>query len=210
MDYRVIPTLFLLVGYVLTIILMVFYYLNKHSYFWQLASGFISILYILGLGSWMIFTGLLAKTLQGYVPIYITVLSSFLFCSIYAVTFFMKYYNNFNKNEGSYLQGIDVEKGIIDPHKTRFYRNKIGSDEIGKSSMTLPIRIFVFILAPIGGGGCGLLMRHVGSPVQFIVLAIAMYVLTIAMIAGGMHGYFSLYILAKLQIKHRKCFRLAE
>jgi hypothetical protein len=208
-NEKLIPSLiFVLIGTLVSFILYVCYLLKKDVYFYQLALGFFSWGASFGFGSWLVFTTVVSGSLIKIIPFYMTFSFSALIFAVYSVSLFLKYHIDFKKHEGFYLEGLDFSTGIIDPLKTRFFNSKIDQKEIAHSPFFLPIKVFLFFAIPIGGAGCAVLMRHIGESSRLIILALAMYSLSIMSIIGGMPGFYSIFALAKLQIRHRKWFVL--
>jgi hypothetical protein len=206
---RLFPSLvFIAIGDVVTIVLFICHLINKKSYFFQIAIGFVSLGISFGFGGWLVFTTILSSALKNMISTPITYSFSALVFLSYSIVLFMRYHIDFKKNEHKYLKGLDFSTGIIDPLKTKLFNPKLDQNEIAKSPFVFPIKIFLFIAIPLGGVGCVAIMGHLGNSVQFIIFALAMYTLSTISIIGGMAGYYSLFTLARLQIKHKKWFLL--
>jgi hypothetical protein len=162
-----------------------------------------------GFGGWLVFTTILSRALRNIVSTPITYTISALIFLSYSTVLFMRYYIDFKKNEHKYLKGIDFSTGIIDPLKTKLFNAKLDQKEIEHSPFFLPVKLFLFIGIPLGGIGCVLLLSHLGESIKFILFALTTYSSSIIGIVSGMAGYFSLFTLARLQIKHKKWFQLA-
>ena len=193
-----------------SLILFAVYLTNRNIYFWQIATIFVPVSLSFGLGSWLVFTWILAKTFSPFVPVPFIIAVSVVFFCLYFFLLFLKYLEDFQRNRDRYSRGIQYTSGIINPSETNFYNPKIGEEQIEKSPFVLPLKLLVWVGLPIGAGGCGLLMRHAGESVSYIVLAIIMYCGIIVGIFATIQGYFSLYILAGMQIKYRTWFRLKD
>lgn len=207
---RLFPSLiFIILGDSISALLYGCHLANKKYYFFQLALGFFSWGVSFGFGGWLVFTTILSGALRNIVSTPITYTISALIFLSYSTVLFMRYYIDFKKNEHKYLKGIDFSTGIIDPLKTKLFNAKLDQKEIEHSPFFLPVKLFLFIGIPLGGIGCVLLLSHLGESIKFILFALTTYSSSIIGIVSGMAGYFSLFTLARLQIKHKKWFQLA-
>jgi hypothetical protein len=202
---RLFPSLvFIATGDIVTLILYICHLLYKKSYFFQIAIIFFIVGSIFAFGGWLAFTAMLSNILKNNISSLICYIVSAMIFLSYSIMLFIKYHVDFSKNEHSYLKGIDFSTGIIDPLKTKLFNSKINENEIAHSPFFIPVKILLFIGMPLGAAGSVILFKHAGESTLVLVLGLASYCLSIIGIISGMPGYYSLFTIARLQIKHKK------
>ena len=196
------------IGIVLFSLSFILTSIQKDIYFWRIFGASITIAYIFVAGNWLCFTSILATSLHNVVSQPITyILSAFLFIAL-CTTSFLKHYSDFKRNERDIYKSLRIENSYIDPANARIHNEKIEEEQMAKSPFALPVKLFLWLGIPLGGGGCGLMMNHMGASSQLIVIAFATFSTLILGIISGMPSYFTVYVYAYLQIKHRKWFKI--
>jgi hypothetical protein len=140
---------------------------------------------------------------------YTTIISLvfFLFCFWF---FFRENLTDFNRNKLNRLKNIDFENGLIDTFGNFIMNNNIMDNQYRRSKLIDPVKALILILVPLGGGGASLLVRKMEYSSQLLIVTIAMYCLVILFLPIISREYFKLFMIAKLQIIHKKWFRISD
>lgn len=182
--------------------------LQKSIYLWRVLSVGFAFFYLLVLGNWIIFTSILAASLKSifYQPL-IYLFSGVFFLVLYMITF-LKYFSDFKANELQVVNSLHIENGVIDPSNARVHSDTIEANQMANSPFVLPVKLFFWLGIPLGGGGCALMMNHIGASSQMVIIAFGVFSTLIIGIISCMPSYFAVYVFAYLQIKHRKWFKV--
>jgi hypothetical protein len=179
-------------------------YVHKYL-FWYLTVTLVPATYVLMFGSYFCFVGFLQQIFHKIVPLWLIFIASGAIYLIYFTLCFTEFYRDYLKNEKDPLKGIDTVKGEINVGTMRI-SNANGIDIImGKFKIWQPLTLFMFIMYPFGFCIAGLFLQ---ANWRIITMAFGMFYLILIWTLLSTNCLFMLYVVTRLQIKHRKWFRI--
>jgi type III secretory pathway component EscS len=181
-------------------------FVNK-SLFWYLVVNVVPMFYACFLGSFINFVGCLHQILPNSIPLWVLFSSSSMLFLVYFSFCFSEYFKDYFITEKEPLKGIDTEKGEININEMRISNANV-MDTILKHRIWRPFQLFVLIVYPLGYGGIGLLTGRLQTHWRIGILGFAMFYLVLIWSLIAIKGFFMLYVVTRLQIKHRKWFKM--